>query len=740
MSKKGVDISLWQSDLTDMSLLKNAGYDFAIIRISEGQSTDTAFEQHYRNAGKAEIARGVYVYSHANSEAKARAEANYLLNILNGRKLELPIFIDLESDDINFAWNHKITSWVLAFGETIKAAGYRWGTYATKSWYVHKLDIPALRDAGAIIWVSDYNGRGHDIDHDIWQYDNKGRVNGYNSKLDMNLLYDDNLISGGKGTTITQPDKEETGKMTKTEAIAKLVAHAKAEIGYKEKKSNSQLDDTTANAGSGNWTKYARDIDNKYPKFYNGKKNGYAWCDIFVDWNFIDCFGYENALAMLYQPEHSSGAGCSNSANYYRRNGAFYPSPEVGDQIFFGDYGNEGHTGIVVAVNGRIVTTVEGNTSGGGGVDGNGDGVYQKTYDLNSTYIPGFGRPNWGVLGLTNGTITPSKHPELSMGMSGNDVRKAQQLLIAKGYSCGSWGADGDFGNGTYNAVISIQKDCGFKQTGIIDSAVWAILLDEPLPGDGEESEEKPTPEPTPTLKKGIDVSRWQGDIAWDKVKASGVEFAIIKAGGSDSGFYTDIKFEQNYAGAKAAGVPVGAYYFVGPKCTSYEDGAADAQRFLEILEGKQFEYPVYIDLESTDRAAKAGATQACIGFVDVMEAAGYYCGIYASDISGFCERLDITKLDGIDKWVARYGSKPTYVKEYGMWQNSNTGEVNGISGDVDMNEAYKDYPTLMKTKGLNGFAAMEPPKDESDEISALQAENVELKDKFTRIKAIIEE
>lgn len=241
-------------------------------------------------------------------------------------------------------------------------------------------------------------------------------------------------------------------------------------------------------------------------------------------------------------------------------------------------------------------------------------------------------------------------------------------------------------------------------------------------------------------MAKGIDVSRWQGDIVWDKVKAAGVEFAIIKAGGSDSGFYTDVKFEQNYKGAKAAGVPVGAYYFVGRRCTSYDDGAADAKRFLEILEGKQFEYPVYIDLEATDRTAKAGATQACIGFVDVMEAAGYYCGIYASDISGFCDRLDISKLGDIDKWVARYGSKPTYVKEYGMWQNSSSGRVNGISGDVDMNEAYKDYPTIMKTMGLNGFTATEQPKDESDEINVLKAENTKLKDKLTQIKAIIEE
>ena len=210
-------------------------------------------------------------------------------------------------------------------------------------------------------------------------------------------------------------------------------------------------------------------------------------------------------------------------------------------------------------------------------------------------------------------------------------------------------------------------------------------------------------------MAKGIDVSHWQGVIDWLSVKESGIEFAILKAGGSDDGFYTDSTFEQNYKEAKAVGLPVGAYYFVGSLCTSRADGIADAKRFLEIIKGKSFEYPVYIDLESTNPAAKAGATEACIGFCETMEAEGYYCGIYASDVSGFAERLDITKLQKFDKWVARYGSKPQYVKTYGMWQYSRTGTVSGISGYVDMDESYMNYPEIIKGAGLNGFKKPEP-------------------------------
>ena len=203
---------------------------------------------------------------------------------------------------------------------------------------------------------------------------------------------------------------------------------------------------------------------------------------------------------------------------------------------------------------------------------------------------------------------------------------------------------------------------------------------------------------------KGIDVSHYQKKINWEQVKTGGIEFAIIKAGGSDDGFYTDHTFETNYTGAKAAGIPIGAYYIVGPLCITREDGIADAKRFIKMLEGKAFEFPVYIDLEVTSPKDKTG-----IGFCKTMEQAGYYCGIYASDVSGFADRLDISRLTAYDKWVARYGSKPQYVKPYGMWQYSSTGKVSGIAPDVDLDESFMDYPHIIKSNGLNGFSKPEP-------------------------------
>lgn len=205
---------------------------------------------------------------------------------------------------------------------------------------------------------------------------------------------------------------------------------------------------------------------------------------------------------------------------------------------------------------------------------------------------------------------------------------------------------------------------------------------------------------------KGIDVSRWQGDIDWKKVKQVGIQFAIIKAGGSDKGFYKDSKFEQNYAGAKANGIAVGSYYFVGKGCTSAADGLADAKRFEELLKGKQFEMPVYMDNEAQPASAKAGITDATIAFCDYLESKGFCVGVYGSKTSGFQDRMIDGKLQKYTHWVAQYSSKCTYpnTSVLGMWQYSSTGRVDGINGNVDLDICYVNFPEVIKKKSLNGF------------------------------------
>lgn len=252
-------------------------------------------------------------------------------------------------------------------------------------------------------------------------------------------------------------------------------------------------------------------------------------------------------------------------------------------------------------------------------------------------------------------------------------------------------------------------------------------------------------------MKKIIDVSHWQNTINWPTVKASGIAGAIIKAGGSDAGFYTDSRFEENYYGATSAGLSVGAYYFVGSKCTSREAGEADAKRFIDLIKGKQFALPVYVDLEVTPTSAKAGATQACIGFCETMEQAGYFCGIYASDLSGFRDRLNISELGAYSWWVARYGSAPKYAtKNMHIWQYTSSGSVNGITGRVDMNDCYVDFPSIIRSHGFNGFIKTEEKKDDkaaddaktieelTAKINELQEQNEALQGKINAVKEAI--
>ena len=190
-------------------------------------------------------------------------------------------------------------------------------------------------------------------------------------------------------------------------AIERVIATAKSQIGYLEKKTNDQLEDFTANAGYNNWNKFAAFLDN-LGVVYNGKKNGYSWCDIFVDYCFIYTFGLELGMEMTFQPYKGYGAGCTNSMQYYKKNDAFYNTPQAGDQIFYTKDGGKTsyHTGLVYNVDSTYVYTIEGNTSTSAGVVPNGGCVAAKVYKRSSRYIAGYGRPDWSLIKEDDDTMT----------------------------------------------------------------------------------------------------------------------------------------------------------------------------------------------------------------------------------------------------------------------------------------------------------------------------------------------
>lgn len=288
---------------------------------------------------------------------------------------------------------------------------------------------------------------------------------------------------------------------------SKVLKIAKAEVGYLEKASNKSLDSKTGNAGKGNYTKYARDLD-AISGFYNGKKNGFAWCDVFVDWVFVKAFGASIAKTLLCQPSKSLGAGCGYSANYYKQKGQFHVNnPQPGDQIFFCNSTRKSviHTGLVVKADSKYVYTIEGNTSGASGVISNGGGVCEKKYALTNNCIYGYGRPKYdpevktetttyslksfikdvqkacgatvdGIAGpnTINKTVTLSAHKNTHHSV----VKPVQKRLYALGYTqVGA--ADGVTGSKFTSAVKAYQKDNGCVVDGEITakSKTWRKLL-----------------------------------------------------------------------------------------------------------------------------------------------------------------------------------------------------------------------------------------------------------------------
>ena len=226
---------------------------------------------------------------------------------------------------------------------------------------------------------------------------------------------------------------------------------AVGEIGYKEKASNASLDDKAANPGSANYTKYARDFDQKYPNWYNGKKNGYAWCDMFVDWCFLTAFGYEKALKLLCQPEKSAGAGCTYSLRYYKNKGQFHTSgPKPGDQIFFGtSLDNSSHTGIVEKVDGSKVYTIEGNTS---------DQVARRSYALSNSHILGYGRPAYDAEGSIQPTpVSTTKYYRVRKSWNDKNSQIGAFTVYQNAVNCvdanPGYAAFDDNGNQVYPAV-----------------------------------------------------------------------------------------------------------------------------------------------------------------------------------------------------------------------------------------------------------------------------------------------
>lgn len=223
---------------------------------------------------------------------------------------------------------------------------------------------------------------------------------------------------------------------------------------------------------------------------------------------------------------------------------------------------------------------------------------------------------------------------------------------------------------------------------------------------------------------KGIDVSKHNGTIDWAKVKAAGVQFAMLRAGYGRYDNQKDEQFEANYKGATAAGIPVGAYHY--SYATTAEQAKQEAEVFLGWIKGKNLTYPVAFDIEDKKQANLGVSVISDIirAFCETVEAAGYYVVVYANK-DWLTNRIDADCKSRYDIWLAQWTSKPTYTGSYGMWQYTSDGAVDGIAGRVDMNIAYKDYPSVIAGMDGSSDTTTSTPTDTAKKTNAELANEV---------------
>ena len=196
---------------------------------------------------------------------------------------------------------------------------------------------------------------------------------------------------------------------------------------------------------------------------------------------------------------------------------------------------------------------------------------------------------------------------------------------------------------------------------------------------------------------RGIDVSKYQGNIDWGAVAASGINFAIIRVGyrGSSSGaLVQDPNFKKNISGATKAGIKVGLYFFT--QAVNEAEAVEEASMAMSLASGYKVTYPIFIDTESASNGranglSKSTRTAVVKAFCHTVRNGGYKAGVYASK-SWYANQLNASALNGYCIWVAQYNSSCTYSGKYDMWQYSSKGSVSGIKGNVDMNISYTGY------------------------------------------------
>ena len=228
-------------------------------------------------------------------------------------------------------------------------------------------------------------------------------------------------------------------------------------------------------------------------------------------------------------------------------------------------------------------------------------------------------------------------------------------------------------------------------------------------------------------MRKGIDVSSYQGDIRWPLVKAAGTEFVMLRVGWSwyEGGMSTDKKFLPYLEEVKAEELPWGVYLYAYDKTP--EAAVISARILAKALKGQKIPYPVAYDFEDAQYLSKSKEenTAIALSFLGELRAQGFY-GMLYTYAAFAATNLDMSQLKDFEYWVADYRKGMDYAGLCGMWQYTATGSVSGIVGNVDQDYCYKDYAAIIPKTGLNGYT--EGNEELRAEVERLQKELEELR------------
>lgn len=372
MEIKGIDVSAWQGNI-DWATVADYGMGFAILRITEkGNARDSQFENNYAGCIQHGIPVGVYKYSYALTVAEIQHEAEKVVDVLDGRPLDFPVWLDLEWSKQRNLSESALNTMIKTFWSVITSAGYKFGIYCNVDWY--KNVIPDDAKNKYDFWIARYPANDDGWLQERlrpsvgvgWQYSSKAKIPGINGNVDRNVFYKD--YSDNK-------EEADMGSWEKTKGLLDT------QVGYLEKRSNSNLDSKTGNAGYNNYTKYSRDVNNMGLMGCQGQ----PWCATYQFWICAQIFGKSKALEIMGNGFYN----CNSVKAHAKAKGTWHSTPKLGALVIFR---NGAHIGRVIRISGRTLYTNEGNTSSGAmnTVEANGGCVAEKSYTIGNSQIDGY--------------------------------------------------------------------------------------------------------------------------------------------------------------------------------------------------------------------------------------------------------------------------------------------------------------------------------------------------------------